>query len=205
MREMNKAEFASQLSEKLHGLSQSEVEKSIAFYTEMIDDRMEDGMDEEEAVSAMGDISEIAKEIMLAAPLPTLVKAKMKPQHQLKAWEIVLTFLGFPLWFPLAIAFFMVVLSVYITVWSVIISLYAVVLALVCSGFAGIVGAFMLLPQSIVASLFMLGSSAVALGLGIFSFLGVNRLSVWLVGLTKRFLRAVKSLFIAKDERRVTV
>ncbi len=202
---MNKTEFLAGLSEQLHEFSQSEMEKSIAFYAEMIEDRIEDGMQEEEAVGAMGDLDEIVKEIKLATPLPMLVKAKIKPQHRLKTWEIVLIVLGFPLWFPLLAAFFMMVLAVYITVWSAVIALYAGVLAFVACGIAGIVAAFMVFPQNIASGLFLLGASILSMGLGIFSLVGVNRLSVWLVSLTARFLRAIKSLLISKDERRAEV
>ncbi len=196
---MNKAEFIASFIEKLRMLPQSEVEKSLAFYTEMIDDRIEDGMDEQAAVSALGDINEIVKEVMLSAPLPTLVKAKIKPQHKLSTWEIVLLILGFPLWFPLLAAFFVIILSVYITVWSVIISLYAVVVSFGVAGIAGIIGSFIIFPQNFASGIFLLGGSAISIGLGILAFVGVKNLSVWLIKLTGRFLRAVKSLFIKSE------
>ncbi len=196
---MNKAEFTASFSEKLGVLPQSEVEKSLAFYTEMIDDRIEDGMDEEAAVGALGDINEIVKEVMLSAPLPTLMKAKMKPQRKLSTWEIALLILGFPLWFPLLAAFFAVILAVYVSVWAVIISLFGAVLAISISGVAGLIGSFFFLPHSFATALFLLGCSIICIGLGILSFLGVRKLSVWLVKLTALFLRAVKSLFIKRE------
>ena len=51
---MNKTEFVNQLSAGLMGLSQEDIKRSVDFYTEMIDDRIEDGMPEEEAVAALG-------------------------------------------------------------------------------------------------------------------------------------------------------
>ena len=47
---MNKREFSAKLREMLSGYQQSEVEERVAFYSEMIDDRMEEGLTEEEAV-----------------------------------------------------------------------------------------------------------------------------------------------------------
>ena len=49
---MNKQEFLSQLRKGLAGLPQNDIEERLAFYGEMIDDRIEEGLSEEEAVSA---------------------------------------------------------------------------------------------------------------------------------------------------------
>ena len=47
---MNKLEFIAELRDRLSGLPQGEVEERLSFYSEMIDDRMEDGVSEKEAV-----------------------------------------------------------------------------------------------------------------------------------------------------------
>jgi uncharacterized membrane protein len=71
---MNKAVFLSELASKLEALPQTEVNKSLAFYSEIIDDRMEEGMDEEEAIGGLGNIEEIARDVMLdATPIVTLL------------------------------------------------------------------------------------------------------------------------------------
>lgn len=49
---MDKRTFLNSLREQLYGLSQSDIDKSLEYYSEMIDDRMEDGVSEEEAVAA---------------------------------------------------------------------------------------------------------------------------------------------------------
>jgi len=56
---MNKNEFLATLRERLNGLPEEDIIKSIDFYGEMLDDRIEDGMSEEEAVSDLGNIDEI--------------------------------------------------------------------------------------------------------------------------------------------------
>ena len=50
---MNKQEFLYELKGKLWALSEEEKKSSLEYYTEMIDDRMEDGLSEEEAVAAI--------------------------------------------------------------------------------------------------------------------------------------------------------
>ena len=46
---MLKNEFMEQLRSRLVGLPSQEVEERLGFYSEMIDDRIEDGLTEEEA------------------------------------------------------------------------------------------------------------------------------------------------------------
>lgn len=194
---MNKTEFLFCLEKKLDALPANEIAVTQGFYSEMIDDRMEDGMREEDAVAAIGDIDTIVQDTLLELPLPVLMKAKIQPKAGLKLWEIVLIMLGFPLWFPLVAAFFVVILSVYVSVWAVIISLYASVAAFVISGLVGIVS--LLFAQSFPAGLFMFGVSLACLGIGVLAFFGVTKLSLWLINLTRRFLRWVKTLFIKKE------
>ncbi|WP_296557960.1 DUF1700 domain-containing protein [uncultured Acetobacterium sp.] len=194
---MNKTEFLLSLEKKLVALPQSEIEVTQGFYSEMIDDRIEDGMSEENAVAAIGDLDTIVQNTLLELPLPTLMKAKIQPKAGLKLWEIVLIVLGFPLWFPLVVAFFVVILAVYVSIWAVIISLYASVAAFAVSGVAGIIS--LLFAQSFPAGLLMFGLSLICIGISVLAFFGVTTLSIWLIGLTRRFIRFVKSLFITKE------
>lgn len=62
---MTKSEFILSLSEALTHLPGQERVRILEYYEEMIDDRVESGMSEENAVAAMGSIEEILKE---AAP-----------------------------------------------------------------------------------------------------------------------------------------
>ena len=126
---MTKNEFLSELRRLIDQLPPQDVQKSLDFYAEIIDDRIESGMSEEEAVAAMAPFDEITEQILMDIPLPRLVKAKLRPSRALRVWEIVLLILGSPLWFPLLISAFAVVFSVYAVFWSVILSLYAVDLA----------------------------------------------------------------------------
>ena len=87
---MNKEKFLDELRNRLSGLPQEDIEERIAFYEEMIDDRMEDGVSEEEAVSRIGSVENIARQIMSEIPLTKLVQEKVKPKRNLRAWEIVL-------------------------------------------------------------------------------------------------------------------
>ena len=196
---MNKSQFLDELAQKLSGLPQHEIDNSVAYYAEMIDDRTEDGMSEQDAVAALGNLDDIVREVMLDSPLTSLVKAKMKPQKKLEAWEIVLLVLGFPVWFSLLMAFISVIFSVYIAIWSVIVALFATLAGLVLGGIAGCIGSFFLLIASPSSALVGFGGSIACIGIGVLAFFPIKSISVWLVRLTGKFLRWVKSLFIKKE------
>lgn len=61
---MNKKQLVEELKKKLCCLSQNDIEKSIDYYCEMIDERMEEGLTEEQAVAAIGTADEIAEQIL---------------------------------------------------------------------------------------------------------------------------------------------
>ena len=61
---MTKTEFLVQLKEKLSCLPQADIQQSLEYYVEMIDDRIDDGMSEESAVQSVGTPEKIAEEIV---------------------------------------------------------------------------------------------------------------------------------------------
>ena len=65
---MNKVCFLNELSEKLAGLSGEERSRFLNYCSEMIDDRMESGMSEEEAVAAIGSADEFTHELLKEFP-----------------------------------------------------------------------------------------------------------------------------------------
>ena len=197
---MKKNEFLLELKERLVGLSEADVKQSLDYYTEMIDDRMEDGLSEEEAVNAVGTPGEIAGEILREMPLTKLVKARVKPKGRMAAWEIVLLILGSPIWLSLLIALFVVILSLYIVLWSVVISLWAVEVALGATVLAGVVA----LPASLIqgnvwAGIALLGAGVFAAGLCIFGFYGCLYATKGACLLGKRLFQFVKRCFIRKE------
>ena len=199
---MNKTEFSTCLAQRLGTLPQSEIEKSQTFYSEAIEDRIEDGMSEEEAVAAMGDMDEVAKNSMLDMPLSTLMKAKMKPKNGLNAGSIALIVLGFPLWFPLLIVFFAVIFVIYVSIWIVLASIWIADLSMIFAGVAGMLGSFFLFFKNSLSGMFVLGCSFASIGLGILLFFAIKQLSVLLIEFTTWYGRKIKSLFIDRGDNR---
>lgn len=199
---MNKQEFLSGLREKLSGAPQSEVEDRLIFYGEMIEDRMEEGMSEEDAVKAVGDVDEIVTEIISSIPMSTLVKEKKKSKRKMKAWEIVLLAIGSPLWIVLLATAFVIILTVYIVIWSIVISLWAVGAAM--AGCAlGSVAILVLncIYGSVWTGLAMLGMGLVLAGISIFWFFGCKALTKCVVLLTKKIILWIKKLFVGKGDK----
>lgn len=186
---MTKLNFLFELHERLSDLPQNEVEERLTFYLEMIEDRMEEGLLEEDAVAAVGSIDEIAAQI-ISEISSAAAKEEVKPKRkQRKAWEIVLLVLGAPLWIALLIAAFSVVLSLYISLWAVIISLWAVFAAFAGCAFSGVAGGicFVLGGQEY-AGIAMIAAGIVCAGLSIFLFFGCK-------AATKGTLRVTKNIF----------
>ena len=95
---MSKQEFLAELRKGLSGLPQDEIEQRLTFYSEALEDRMEEGLSEEEAVSAIGTIDEIVQQIIADIPLSKIAKERIRPKRHLKVWETILLALGSPIW-----------------------------------------------------------------------------------------------------------
>ncbi len=89
---MTKQLFLNELAAALHSLPREERYRTLGYYDELIDDRMEDGQSEEDAVASLGEPQQVAREILgEEEPAPSTSRGR-------KVWLIVLLVLGFPLW-----------------------------------------------------------------------------------------------------------
>ena len=73
---MSKQEFLTQLRKELSFLSKDDLEERLTFYSEMIDDRMEEGLSEDDAVNDIGSVDTIVSQIVSDTPLIKLIKEK---------------------------------------------------------------------------------------------------------------------------------
>ena len=132
---MSKAEFLTKLRESLSGLAPADINTSMEFYSEIIDDRMEEGLSEEEAVACLGSIDDIRDKVLEAVPITKIVKEKIKPGKPMGALAVILLIIGFPLWFPLVIAGSAITFTIYLVFWILILCLIVVNFsALICGG-----------------------------------------------------------------------
>ncbi len=100
---MNKSEFLDLLESRLKGLPNSEINKSVTYYSEAIDDRIEDGETEDEAVASLGEIDDIIQNAMSQASLSGVVKETVKRRFKVSVPVMILLILGSPIWLSLLI------------------------------------------------------------------------------------------------------
>ena len=198
---MTKLQFLLALHDKLSGLPRNDMEERLNFYSEMIEDRMEEGLSEAEAVAAVGSVDEIAAQIMDEIPLTKIVKEKMKCGRRLKAWEITLLAVGSPVWASLLIAGVAVVFSLYVTLWAAIISFWAAWLTTaVCAVVAVAVGFGFCITGHVSIGVAFIAVACVCAGLSIFLFLGCKVASTGILMLTKKMMLAMKRGFAKKED-----
>lgn len=198
---MNKQEFLCKLREALIGFPKQDVEDRLAFYSEMIDDRIEEGLTEEEAVFAIGSVDEVEAQIVAEIPLVKIAKEKIKPKRRLKTWEMVLLAFGSPIWISLLIATFAVILSLYVVLWSVIISIWTVFVSLACCAICGIVaGIVFTFIGNCIAGIAIIGTGIICAGLSIFCFWGCNAATQGTLLLTKKITLGIKNRFAGKEK-----
>ena len=137
---MNKAEFLAELRQRLSGLPQGELEERLAFYGEMIDDRLEDGAAEEEAVASLGTPEEVADQVLAEVPMSALIRERVRPKKKRETGKTVLIVLGFPIWFSLLAAVLAVGFSLYLCLWVLVVSLWIVALSLAASALGCLIG-----------------------------------------------------------------
>lgn len=196
---MNKEEFLNELKNGLSGLPENDVEERVSFYGEMIDDRVEEGMSEEEAVAGIGPVSELAAQHIPEAPSVNAVGEKITA-HSWQVWEIVLLVLGFPLWFSLLVAAAAVVLSMYLVVWALLITLWSVWASMTACVLSGLVVVTVCFAQGEIASgILMLGVSFFLAGVSILGFFGCTAASKGVIRLTKNLAVWMKKRFIRKE------
>lgn len=174
---MRKYQFLQELREGLSSLQESEKLAACSFYSELIDDRIDEGMTEEEAVADLGDIAQLAEQVLTegtpeaetedtvsqeTAAEPDKTTRKGGP---ITALWIVLIVLGFPVWFSLAITAIALVFSLIVTFWSLILALAAVALAVPLAGLA-----LLFSPQYGLAGV---GIGLCCIGVGIFIIIGI--------------------------------
>ena len=197
---MTKMQFLMSLHDQLSGLPKEDVEQRLNFYSEMIEDRMEEGMTEAEAVAAIGSVEEIVSQIIADTPLVKIAKERMKPNRRLNSGEIVLLALGSPLWLSLLLAAGAVILAVYASTWSVIVSLWAAFGALIASAVAGlVVGIALACIRSVPSGMVMMAAAMVCVGLSILMFHGCKLATQGILILTRKFAVWLKNRWMKRE------
>ncbi len=190
---MLKQEFLDALKKRLAGLPSSDRDERLDFYREMIDDRMEEGLAEEQAVAEIGSVEEVVAQIISETPISKIAGERVRPKRGLAGWEITLLALGAPLWLSLAVAALAVVLSLYAAALAVVVSVWAVFAALVGTSLGALVaGAALTLGGVPLLGVALVGAGSLCAGLAVFSFFGCRAATRGMVLLSKKAVLGVK-------------
>ncbi len=222
---MNKQEFMTKLRARLIELPRRELQERLNFYSEMIDDRMEEGLSEEEAVRDIGNTDKITSDICaeLTPEEKTFTPLLKREKRKLKGWEIALLAIGSPLWaslliaafavalslavsavaivISLSVAAFAVIISLYAALWAVLISVWAVFAALTLTApFATLLGILALFAGDFLPGGFMLSGALVTAGLAILMFFASQAATRGTLWLTKASFKGIAEIIKRRNK-----
>lgn len=188
---MNRAWFLSEIKNKMEQFPDFELQETLDYYNEIINDKIEGGMSEEEAIISLGNVDEIIKEMIYEMPLTSILNSKMKPKREFNI--IQKFFIGLALLIG-PLPFFIVLFFVYLSIWAVIGSLYLMDFLMLLASLLSILGfGFHIFTGNWIQSVLSLGFFFILTGLSILTFYGVNFVSVYLVEISKKYVRWIKS------------
>lgn len=191
---MNKAEFLKELAFHLKKMNDSEKNKFIIYYDEMISDYVENGITEEEAVKKIGTPMKIADEL-----LEDYDSVKLNlPSTGNRTLNIIITTIGFPLWGSVLLAVALLVLSAYIIIWCVPLATGAGCAGFFASAIIGIVGAPFVMAKSISFGMLQLGTGIASIGIAVLLGLFTIDSSKKFIIITKQFNIKLVALFKKK-------
>ena len=211
---MSKQEFIDELRAKLSKLPNIDIEERLRFYEEMINDRMEDGLSEEEAISGIGSIDEIYAQFYQDVPKShlNLDKARQKAKTRKNRKIIILSSTAI-IWGPilialavsaLAVAISLVALaiSLFVALWVLVASLWAIFAAFTLSAPAAILIAILnIFSGNILPGIAILGGGMVVAGLAIFAFFGALYATKGSAVLTKKSFLGISKLITKIGDR----
>lgn len=188
---MNKAYFLDSLEQNLGSLSREERFKFISYYDEIIEDYIEDGYSEKDAVKKVGDPLIVAQNI-LKEPREKKVKVLSKSGKIFIGFLIIL---GFPLWGSLLLTGILLILSGYIIIWCLPFTTGTFAVAGLYASLVSIIGSPFLFKEGTYLVVTQFGIGILVLGLSILSGIITIAIAKQFFKVTIRFTQKVISLF----------
>lgn len=196
---MTKLEFLNGLRQGLSDLPLRDKEDRISFYSEMIDDRIEDGASESDAVDSIGSVESVTEQILSQSPIATLVKERVSKKGRIGTAALILIIAGSPIWLSLLIAGAAVVIATFAALWSMGIALWSVAAALAACTLAGIASSSVLIfSGNVPAAVFMIGGGIFCFGLSVFMFFACKAATKGLAVLTAKTAVGIATLFVKR-------
>ena len=198
---MTKHEFLDQLHKALSGLPPHEIDEQLTYYSEMIDDKIEEGISEEEAIAQIGPIEEIAAQFKTELPRKDALKEAIFKNYSLPLWAIICLIIGIPVWGSLLIGAISIVFSTVVAIFAGVISLWAVSVAIGGCVIGMVIIAIMQFSHGqAAAAICLLGGALVCIGLTILLVLSSKAVTKCILWCIKRIISEIRN-FIAKRRR----
>jgi len=160
---MTKQEFMSQLAATIANIQDHERYKILDYYSELIDDRVENGEAEPEVIASFGSINELAQKIKDDYPDKKMSSASK---------GVIITALAFgsPIWIGLGIAAISILFSLAVAALSILFSFFVTAFALALSAIVGFFMSLAMLGGNPQLAFFQIGVCLFSAGLSIFIF-----------------------------------
>lgn len=186
---MNKGEFLYELRLRLSALPAEDVDRTVNYYSEIIEDMTEDGKSEEEAIAELESVDEIAQRIIFETQGSARQQAAVRPiaQKKPKSGVVILILLIclFPMW-----------IGLFVSAWAVNISFYAASVGVAMSGVAAVPVSFFAMPEAgLIKGIFVLGFGLFCIGAGVLWFIGNIYFSKALVRFICFICRKIRASF----------
>lgn len=158
---MNKAEFLRRLKRELRCVQRDERDKNLSFYAELIDDKIEEGMNEAEAIEGLGDINTIALSLIQnARDCGKIIKKHSK-------MNTAMIVIGSPLWVCCIAVAFAVLVALYCVLWSVVVAIGCCIIGLMVGGSCGLALGIANLAQGFEGLMLFMSVSVALIGVGL--------------------------------------
>mgnify|MGYP003300502312 CR=1 FL=1 len=191
---MTKKQFLKLLNKKLWSLPKTEREERLNFYDEIIEDKIEEGLTEEDAVGEIGSIDEVAKQILGENSIISQAKETLSKTNALKTKYVVLLIISFPIWFPLLASLLSVAITLFVSFWAITISLWAIFGSLCITSPALIIlGIFFNYTANPYITLSLIGIAIVCAGLAILFYYLIKATTNLSILITKNICNVIKN------------
>ncbi|MDO5434735.1 MAG: DUF1700 domain-containing protein [Clostridia bacterium] len=193
---MTRLEFMIALEKALEGIPRETADEALAYYSEILSDRIEEGADEAEAVASVGTVEEIRDSILREMPAGKRAEETGRPCRRVSAAAIVLLILSLPVTLPLAAASGALILTLFILLMVMIVAVWAAEAGLIAGGIGTVaLGAAQLIRGHFPQMLFCFGGTLICFALAVLLFSVIRSVTRFLFLAGKRALGLIGRVF----------
>lgn len=155
---MNKKEFLTTLEKGIKTLPKDEKERIYNYYHETIEDRIEEGLSEEEALNGMEDVKSIIAEALCEYQIQEDEHAVVKKKNHAVYYAL------FVCASPFILTFLIMLLSIYVFLWSLFFSLLCIFASLIIFVIIGVIYTIRILRLNFVSGVVLVGCILLSAG-----------------------------------------